>query len=303
MITCSTVSLILMDRFELFRKIEGDLSKHVIEESINKFPEEVGLVRNLIDTFVGLGSLISRPSESYQRNTVFLVYLWEAWHSSRRSLIESLSGHYNAGFILLRSTLELMVKGVVYQCLSQKKFRENANFLRDKKDVYILRLDELLVNQAHLVEEFNSSAISTFDKLEKSFADYRPNVKHFLSQILQWHLLDGIEISTNDLYSDFYGRLSSDVHVMPNSTDTGRAIKSGETAFGDKHVIDEALLEYLNSVTQIIDLVMIITLNWIKENIQDRNRLQSVLIDYFKEVEVEKLSLPLFKKRYLELTT
>lgn len=128
-------------------------------------------------------------------------------------------------------------------------------------------------------------------------------MKHFLSQIRQWHLLDGIEVSVNSLYSDFYGRLSSDVHVMPNSTDTGRAIKSGETAFENKHVIDEALLEYLNGITQIADLVMVITLNWIKENIQDKNRLQSVLINYFKEAEVEKLSLPLFKKRYLELTT
>lgn len=291
-----------MDRFELFKKIEDDLSKHVIDESISKFPEEVGLVRNLIDTFFGLSSLILRPSESYQRNTVFLVYLWEAWHSARRSLIEVLSGYYNAGFILLRSVLELMIKGVVYQCLSQKKFRENANFLRDKGDKIILRLDELLASQAHLVEEFDSSAISIFDKLEKSFADYRPNVKHFLSQIHQWHLLDGIEISTNGLYSDFYGMLSSDVHVMPDSTDTGRAIKSGETAFEDKHVIDKVLLEYLNSVTQVIDLVMVIILNWIKENIQDKNCLRLMLIDYFKEVEVEKLPLQFFKKRYLELT-
>src|SRR5215470_2375607 len=76
--------------------------------------------------------LISLPSgqePAWERKSAFLTYHWEAFHHAHRSLYEALCAYYNVGFVLLRVTFELFLKGAFWECLSHKKFHDNSQIL------------------------------------------------------------------------------------------------------------------------------------------------------------------------------
>ncbi|MEM5854258.1 MAG: hypothetical protein QW228_07880, partial [Candidatus Aenigmatarchaeota archaeon] len=80
-------------------------------------PEKLIRAHDSIHEFIFLAPL-SFPSNgnvSWHRKSAFLTYQFDVFYSAHRSLIEALAGYYNAGYTLLRSTLELILKGALWE--------------------------------------------------------------------------------------------------------------------------------------------------------------------------------------------
>ncbi len=83
---------------------------------------------------------------SWHSRSAFLLYHQEFFHSAHRSLLESLMGSYHAGFVLMRSTLEMIFRGAFYEALAHERFRRNSSVLeKDKKGKELkLRINNVL---------------------------------------------------------------------------------------------------------------------------------------------------------------
>ena len=82
-------------------------------------------------------------------------------------------GHYNAGFILLRATLELILKGAFFECLAHRNYRNRAEVLRnnDKGRRLLMFLDEVVRSNPSVEQELEELSAGIFDKLAPVIED------------------------------------------------------------------------------------------------------------------------------------
>lgn len=222
-----------------------------------------------IHEFMLLASLLfpSQANEkiSWHMKSAFLVCHWEAFHHAHRSLIEALCAYYNVAFVLLRVTLELLIKGAFWECLSHKKFREKSKVLdKDKRGRKIKEwLDEIFSRAPDVVEEFERTSASIYDKISPIIEDpnFRPNVKTVVQQLKQWGIFNSILDPTTLIYKEIYGRLSADVHIIPDRTDIGKRILNTPDQIFDQRVFQKTLSEYAHCLHEVMDLAIVIELN------------------------------------------
>lgn len=279
--------------FEHLKKdLEFEASSFLIEQSFQLLPKKIELVNSLIKNYFGLGGIIN-DSDLYLKHTAFAVYHWEHYDLIRRSLLEALATYYNASSILLRPTFELIIKGILFQCICQQKFRKSANVLRKQKDELLEIITTEINKNPDLNQELQNSSVSLFDKVGSVFlVNYRPSIKQILLQFQKWTLLQGIKKPVSQLYDESYGTLSWDVHVHPPSLDVGRRIRLNETPFKDHEVSSKYLHECLDNIILIIDLSTIMTVNMFRFTIDDsklfKQYLQSLANSKgFKELKLE----------------
>ena len=110
----------------------------------------------------------SKVKVSWQSKSAFLTYHWDAFHSAHRSFIEALEGYYNVGYVLLRTTLELLIKGAFWECLAHKKFRDNANILckpRKKKKTLVEWINDLIERESSVENDLEEISIDELKPL------------------------------------------------------------------------------------------------------------------------------------------
>ena len=202
---------------------------------------------------------------SWHRKSAFLVYHWEAFHHAHRSLMEALCAYYNVAFALLRVTLELLIKGAFWECLSHKRFREKSKVLdEDKRGRKIKEwLDEIFSRDPDVVEEFERTSASIYDKISPIIEDseFRPDVKTIVRQLQHWGIFNPVPDPTTSIYKEIYGRLSADVHITPDRTDIGKRILNAPNQIFDQKVFQKALSEYAHCLHEVMDLAIVIELN------------------------------------------
>jgi hypothetical protein len=178
----------------------------------------------------------------WPKKSAFLLYHWEAFHHAHRSLLEALCTYYNVAFILLRATFELVIKGAFWECLSDKKFRDNSQVLDNNKQGKETKkwLGE---------EEFKQISAGIFD------------IKTIICQLDQWGMFNPITEAETRIYKGIYGRLSADVHVIPDRTDIGKRLITESSELFKQELLTDVLHEYADSLHEIIDLAIVIELN------------------------------------------
>jgi hypothetical protein len=230
------------------------------------------------------------PGASWHSKSAFLTYQWEAFHQAHRSFLDALAGYYNAAYVLLRSTLELLVKGAFWECLAHEGSREKATQLQldqDKgKRKSVKDWVEALIEQEPTVrKDLEETSAAIFDKTSILFRDRKfqkqfvhiPSFRVIIKQLIEWQVAD-ISNAFNVVYENLYRDLSKEVHVVPDATDVGRRLLA-ERDFMEIEVIPDELTKYVKTLHELIDIGIVIELNILRDWIElgDKTRLKERL--------------------------
>lgn len=240
---------------------------------------------------------------SWQSKSAFLVYHSEVFNHAHRSFIEALGTYYNVAFMLLRTTLELLLKGAFWECLSHRQFRDNSSVLDGcSKGKAIKNFLQMSIEASPNIEnELEQTSASIFDwfghKIEDP--DFRPSVKTLVRQLDQWGIFHSITNPIGIVYDGLYSGLSADVHVIPDKTDIGRRIDSERLELFEQHIDQPLLQEYATTLREIMDVGIVIELNILQNLIRRFESVQPKLAE--RQVAIEQLGLKYGLARVREL--
>ncbi len=262
---------------------DGLISDALISQAYSHLHEEIGLdnikysleiefdgiqkAHDAIHEFMMIARLLfpDDDSISWHRKSAFLVYHWDAFSLAHRSLLEALCANYNAASILLRSTMELIIKGAFLECMSRKKFRDNSMALdKDKKgNKFKEKMVVILSQDQHVVEELEKTSGLILDIIA-SFIDnskYRIALSTIIDQLDQWKILEPITNPKEVIYENIFRDLSASVHVVPDKTDIGRRLlMNGDRLFGQE-VLHQELNYFSHTLLKLMDVAIVIELN------------------------------------------
>jgi hypothetical protein len=230
--------------------------------------------------------------------SAFILYQWEAIvNHSRTSLILALSALYNPAFTLLRNSLELLIKGVFYEGLAHRRYRDDWIINLGCGES---RLRQEIINMLHSEPDLqrgleeNSSLIFDLMLRMKPYISYYIHYRHIVPQVVHWGFLQPLkrEDAIRSL-KRLYAELSLNVHEHPSTTDVGRAIiERGEVLFEQKPIA-YSLREFLNAWLQIYDLATVIVIN-VSRSRRSGEEVISILSSTLSNLpEYEKAKLPL----------
>ncbi|MCD6482923.1 MAG: hypothetical protein J7K83_01480, partial [Candidatus Aenigmarchaeota archaeon] len=240
-----------------------------------------------IHEFIYIAPFCLPQKQSWHSKSAFLTYHYMAYNQAHRSFLEALAGYYNVANIILRSTLELVIKGTFWECLAHKKFRKNAKIIEnkarvkieDKKRTILDWLNDLIQIKPEIENKLEQISVGIFDKiaplyknpeLEKLLIVLKPRI--VLEQLSSWKILD--PYNHDDVYR-IYKKLSQDVHVIPDKTDIGRRLLQEKDMF-ETTIIQAELEEFLKLLHKVMDIAIVIELNilsdWIIQ-LDNKNKL------------------------------
>jgi hypothetical protein len=207
------------------------------------------------------------------------------------SYYESLLANYSAGFILLRATLELLIRGAFFECLTHRRFREDSTILDKVKDKRGRRLkeflSELFTRRDSIEKDFEETSVAIYDKTSRIIDDpkFRISNEVMLKQLTKWGIFEGCAAPVSTV-SRIYHKLSKDVHAHPNRTGTGRIlIYRPRDLFKPKRVMRRILSEYLNDLRKVTDLGIAMTMNLLKENLAGAPEVQDQLRAFYPRLQ------------------
>lgn len=291
---------------EAFNHTFAELEIPNILNSIQKGKfENLRRAHNSIHEFIYLAVLCvpSKKEVNWHSKSAFLLYHNEAFDLAHRSSLEALAGYYNAAYSLLRSTLELLLKGAFWECLAHKRFRAEAEVIKkwavkigkDKKTL-LNWFEDVIKRKSSIEEEFEKTSAAIYDKIfpipeDPELKKLIPSSKKIIEQLSEWGILD--PISGNVIY-EIYTNLSADVHVIPDKTDIGRRLLKGKHLF-ETTVIPEELNKFFNFLHKVMDIGIVIELNilnnWIRQNGIIKDKLKERLSIIEKDLQLNYASL------------
>jgi len=248
--------------------------------------EKIRKAHDSIHEFMLIPTHLISSNEDFQAKSAFLIYHSEAFDQAHRSLLEALSGYYNAAYTLLRNTLELILKGAFWECMAHKKYRDRAEVIRKtgakikkSKMTLVDWLNELIRQKPSIEDELEGTSAGIYDKISPLFKDKTlrkiiPNVKSIVKQLADWEIFDPIQdiIDPVEYVYDFYYReLSADVHVAPDKTNIGRRLLAEKELF-EIEVISDELNKYAEALHRVMDIGIVIELNILEDLINEESK-------------------------------
>jgi hypothetical protein len=289
-----------------YRHTLGELGLENIKPSFRLEFESLQKAHDAINEFMLLAPLLfpSQANAEFHRKSAFLLpYQGTAFDHAHRSLIESLCGYYNVAFVLLRTTLELVIKGAFWECLSHKEYRQSSQVLdKDDRGKKIKEwLNEIFNSVPNVEEVFETISASIYDKIRPVIeeAEFRPGVKTIVRQLSQWGIFNPIPDPTTSVYEEIYGRLSADVHVVPDRTDIGQRMLDPSSQILEQEILQNTLSEYAHCLHQVMDLAILVELNILRDLIEEYDEAKANLSERLETLE--QLGLEYSLKRAKEL--
>ena len=274
--------------------------------------EKIRKAHDSIHEFMLVPTHLIGSNEDFQAKLAFLIYHSETFDQAHRSLLELLSGYYNAAYTLLRNTLELILKGAFWECMAHKKYRDKAEFIRKKKVKVENRkislvdwLNELIKQKPSIENELERTSAGIYDKISPLFEDVTlrkkiiPSVRSIVEQLRDWKIFDPIQDPVKYVYDFNYGELSADVHVAPDKTNIGKRLLAGEELF-EIEVIPDELNGYAEALLRVMDIGIVIELN-ILEDIIIKNEESKKWLDE-RLVAITELELNYAATKIVEMT-
>ena len=239
------------------------IGKEKIAEVINSLLQ-VGLI--LIE---GISDKNGKVNEEYcEKLSAFILYHWDGTFTLRKSLINALCNFYNVSFVLLRCSLDMLLYGLFYQCLSQSRFRESKE-IEKIKDNELKRLvgslTKFLNENPEESAHAEKSSVYIFDLLDKlKINKLRPKPACVYKLLSKWGLFEPIE-KPEKVIARVYGKLSFNVHQHYSTIDVGRAILEDKEIF-EIHppFLETSARQYLQELQQVLKLWTISELNLLK---------------------------------------
>jgi len=167
-----------------------------------------------------------RCQKFWYLHSALIVYYYEALMLLEHSLLSAFTAYYSVAFTELRSAMESIVRGVVFDLLAIPKYRESAEKLKEIEGFgNTPGFSELLdVLKEELKDKRLTNSVGIFDVIDRKLEKFNPEGKFaiLLGQLKNWEIID------NKLFQDinsYYMELSKPVHrVHPKFSDVGMRI-------------------------------------------------------------------------------
>lgn len=277
-----------------YRHTVSELGLESVKPSLTREYEKLQKAHDAIHEFIFLAPKIWPSQSNWHSKSAFFLYHYEAFNLAHRSLIEALCAYYNAASILLRATVELLIEGALFECLSHKEFREGSQVLDESESGRRIKkwLNAIFKEAPYTEEAFERISASIYDKVGPIIEEpgFRPRVKDAIRQLDQWHMLDPIPTPLKSIYEEIYSPLSADVHVRPSSTDVGRRILNPSAQLFEQEVLPGPLSRFAHCLHRVMDFAIVIELNVMKDLIEKHRETQTNLrerMDALKQLELE----------------
>lgn len=204
----------------------------------------------------------------YNRLSAFILYHWDGTFTLRRSLINALCNYYNISFTLLRCSLDMLIYGLLYQCLSQSRFRKllKDNKIKDDelKRLIVTITKFLNENPEELthVEETSAHIFDLLDELKLNKLAPKPaSVYKLLSKC---GLFEPIK-KPERVIARVYGKLSFNIHEHYSTLDVGRAVTEDKEIFEiPQPFLETSARDYLQELQQVLELWRVSESNLLK---------------------------------------
>lgn len=240
---------------------------------------------------------------SWEIRSAFLLYQWEVFHHAHRSYIEALCTYYNVAFILLRTTLELLLKGAFWECLSHKRFRDDSPVLDASSEGKKIKawLRAIFESSPSIEKELEQVSAGIYDKVGHTIEDpaFRPSVKTLVRQLDEWGIFNPITNAATVVYEGLYSDLSADIHAVPDRTDIGRRIASERPDLFEQNIVPATLRDYAVTLHEIMDVAIVIELNILQDLIERFESARLELSERLTVMEQLELKYSLVKAREL----
>ncbi|OQB05026.1 MAG: hypothetical protein BWY21_02066 [Parcubacteria group bacterium ADurb.Bin216] len=300
---------------------EGLTPEGLILDAYSHLHEEIGLdnikysleievdgiqkAHDAIHEFLLIAPLLFPDDESisWHSKSAFLVYHWEAFSLAHRSLLEALCANYNAAYILLRSTMELIVKGAFLECMCRKELIENTMTLENDRRGKALkkRIVEILAEDKLIEKRLEKTSGHIFDIIAPIIDDpkYRVPLLSIIGQLSQWKILEPIADPNEVIYNKIFKDLSANVHVIPDKIDIGRRLLTDEGILFKSEVLCQELNSFCQNLLELMDIAIIIELNVLADLIKINHQPRSKLYERLSYLEQLNLRYSIERLRTL----
>jgi hypothetical protein len=233
---------------------------------------------------------------SWHSRSAFLLYHQEFFHIAHRSLLESLMGSYHAGFVLMRSSLEMILRGAFYEALAHERFRKNSNALeKDRKGKELkLRINEVLTEHRSMADECEKTSAGILDVLGPITNILRllPATRTLVLQLDEWRMFRPVGDPFSYVYGKIYHQLSDYVHALPDMTDIGtRLLLSPEALFNEDKLFPDKLKQHLELLHEIVDVGFVVMINVLIDEFEDSEKIKASIRERAENVEFKVLDL------------
>jgi len=195
--------------------------------------------------------------------SAYQPFHWEADATFQRSFLHVLLAHYQNGFTLLRSGLDLVLEGAVLQCLSQGSLLAKHLDARLGGDLATLQqfLLKLASEDKTFASEMDMTSIRILDVVGRTMDYPKASTMEKLVALQGW----GILSSAGDILDaqKIHNNLSKSAHGEFSFTDIGRTnVENPNRVFDDPPpILPESAEEYMAVSTETISLAIIVTIN------------------------------------------
>jgi len=264
--------------------------------------EKVRKAHDSIHEFMLLPVNLINSDDEFHKKSGFLFYQTEAFDHAHRSFLEALFGYYNAAYILLRNTLELLIKGAFWECMAHKKYRDRAEVVKNtkinignSKKTLLDWINEIIGSKPSIENELERISGGIFDKVSPLFEDEKlrkviPHFKSIIEQLAAWNIFDPIqEIDPVKHVYNFYKELSADIHVVPDKTNIGRRLLAEKKLF-EIEVMPEELNKYVETLHKVMDIGIVVELNILEDLIMKNKKSKKYLYERLFDITELKLN-------------
>lgn len=207
--------------------------------------------------------------------SAYLQFHWEADSTFQRSFLLVLLGHYQNGFTLLRSGLDIVLEGAVLQCLSQRRLLARQLDTRTGRDLVVLQqyLQRLAAEDPGRASEMDSVSVHILDIVGKEVPYPKTSTVDKLFALSHWGILE----SAGDVQL-IHSNLSKSVHGEFRFTDVGRTNEQNPETLYNEPILPESSQEYMAAATDVLSLAAIVMINLASqclppEHVNERMRL------------------------------
>jgi hypothetical protein len=264
------------DAYQIVLKwLHDDYACSIVAKSIKLIDKDN--VAKAVNAILQTGSILFKAvsdengkviSERYNKLSAFILYHWDGTFTLRRSLIGALCNFYNTGFVLLRCSLDTLLQGSLYQCLSQKKYRKSEEVKKVRRGELKNLIDDLIrffEKSPHESSKVNETSARIFDVMNTLHKQYKPKIIEVVKLLSGWGLFKPIEDPVGEFHAVYHSKLSFVVHQHYTTTDIGRAILEKAEIFEvSQPFLKETIEEYLKEFHKVLEFWLNAEQNLIK---------------------------------------
>lgn len=227
--------------------------------------------RNIVINLLPSKSLCdeSLHTQFWNLHSAYMVHHYDALILLEHSLISALMGYYTVAYVELRSVLEDIVRGIIFDLITIPKYRNNAKEIEKIKGFGDSKgFNDLVKVLSELADKRLDTSIQVFDIIDNELKDFNPESKFtkLLVQLKEWNIIDGdILGKINNLYVE----LSRYVHrIHPMFSEVGKRIIT-DRDWLELEPVPEELFRYLKYFTEICGWMAYLTIRDYITDMQD----------------------------------